>query len=66
MYSNYVRMNLCMSVYMCNIRTYVFNVYMFMYVLTYTCVCVCVCVCVCILSPVSKLDIDQCGVLVTL
>jgi len=28
--------------------------------------CVCVCVCVCILSPVSKLDTNQCGVLVKL
>jgi hypothetical protein len=72
MYSISVHMNLCMSIYiyiyMSNIRMYVYNVYMVMYVLTYTCVCLClgVCMCVCILSPVSKLDTDQFGVMLML
>jgi hypothetical protein len=48
MYSILVYMYLCMSVYMCNIRMYVYTVYIVMYVLTYTCVWVCVCVCVCV------------------
>jgi len=37
-----------------------------MFLHTHMCVCVCVCVCVCTLSPVSKLNTDQWGVLVTL
>jgi hypothetical protein len=69
MYGIYVHRNLCICVYMSDI--FVYNVCIIIYVLTYTRVCVCVCVCmrvcvfVCIMSPVSKLDTDQCGVLVT-
>ena len=38
---------------------------MFLYTHACVCVCVCVCECVCMLCPVSKLDTDQCGLLVT-
>jgi hypothetical protein len=50
----YVCMYVCMCVFMCERpRVCVF-------------VCVCVCVCVCVQSPVSKLETDQFGVMVTL
>jgi len=53
LHSNYVHMNLSMSVYMCNICKYVYNVYIvIMFLQTH----VCVSVRVCILSPVSKSD----------
>ena len=49
LYRNYIHMNLGMRIYicMCNIRMYVFNVYMVMYVLIYTCVYMYMGACVC-------------------
>ena len=72
LHSNYVHMNLSMSVYMCNICMYVCMFLMCTWLCislqTLVCVCVCMCVClrVCILSPVSKSETDQFGVLVML